>query len=100
MLILSIPLSAQDKCTISGTVVDTRGESVSYAAAVLYDDGKIFNTYRWEVHSYNKVFDLTNLSSRKSRMLWFGITYNINSFRQKKASGRLENDRSLIKLGL
>lgn len=60
----------------------------------------IFNTYRWEVHSYNKVFDLTNLSTRKSRMLWLGVTYNINSFKQKKAQTKSEDDRSLIKLGL
>ena len=60
----------------------------------------VFNTYRWEVHSYNKVFDLTNVSTRKSRMLWLGITYNINSFKQKKAQSKAENDRSLIRLGL
>ena len=60
----------------------------------------VFNTYRWEVHSYNKVFDLTNLSTRKSRMLWLGVTYNINSFKQKKAQSKSEDDRSLIKLGL
>ena len=60
----------------------------------------VFNTYRWEVHSYNKVFDLTNISTRKSRMLWLGITYNINSFKQKKTPSKSENDRSLIKLGL
>ncbi len=60
----------------------------------------VFNTYRWEVHSYNKVFNLTNLSTRKSRMLWLGVTYNINSFKQKKAQSKSEDDRSLIKLGL
>ncbi len=60
----------------------------------------VFNTYEWEIHSYNKVFDLTNLSTRKSRMLWLGITYNINSFKQKKAQGKAEDDRSLIRLGL
>ena len=60
----------------------------------------VFDTYRWEVHSYNRVFDLTNISTRKSRMLWLGITYNINSFKQKKSQGRSENDRSLIRLGL
>ena len=60
----------------------------------------VFNTYRWEVHSSNKVFDLTNISTRKSRMLWLGITYNINSFKQKKPQSKSENDRSLIRLGL
>ncbi len=60
----------------------------------------VFNSYKWEVHSYNKVFDLTNISTRKSRMLWLGITYNINSFKQKKSNGKSNNDRNLIDLGL
>ncbi len=59
----------------------------------------VFNTYKWEIHSYNKVFDLTNISTRKSRMLWLGITYNINSFKQKK-SQKTNEERSLIRLGL
>lgn len=59
-----------------------------------------FNTYKWEVHSYNKVFDLTNHSTRKSRMFWIGITYNINSFKQNKAKAKSAEDRSLIRLGL
>jgi len=60
----------------------------------------VFNTYKWEIHSYNTVFDLTNLSTRKSRMLWLGITYNINSFKAKKAQKNGDADRSLIRLGL
>ena len=60
----------------------------------------VFDTYRWEVHSYNKTFDLANLSTRKSRMLWLGITYNINSFKQKTGQSKSEDDRSLIKLGM
>lgn len=60
----------------------------------------VFNTYKWEIHSYNTVFDLTNLSTRKSRMLWLGITYNINSFNAKKAQKNGDADRSLIRLGL
>jgi len=28
------------------------------------------------------------------------VTYNINSFKQKKAQSKSEDDRSLIKLGL
>jgi hypothetical protein len=60
----------------------------------------VFNTYKWEVRSSNKVFDLTNISTRKSRMLWIGVSYNINSFKQKKAQQKNNADRSLIKLGL
>jgi hypothetical protein len=33
-------------------------------------------------------------------MLWLGVTYNINSFKHKKAQSKTEEDRSLIKLGL
>ena len=60
----------------------------------------VLGTYRWEVRSSNGIFDLTNLSTRKSRMLWLGISYNFNSFKQKKVEKKGEDDRSLIKLGL
>lgn len=66
-------------------------------ASVLLTD--VFNTAKWEVSSFNNVFDLTNISRNKSRMLWLGISYNFNSFKQKSAK-KAENDRSLIKLGL
>ena len=59
----------------------------------------VFNTAKWEVSSFNSVFDLTNISRNKSRMLWLGISYNFNSFKQK-SSKAADNDRSLIKLGL
>jgi hypothetical protein len=51
------------------------------------------------VSSFNNVFDLTNISRNKSRMLWLGISYNFNSFKQKSAK-KADNDRSLIRLGL
>ena len=66
-------------------------------ASVLLTD--VFKTAKWEVSSFNNVFDLTNISRNKSRMLWLGISYNFNSFKQKSAK-KAENDRSLIKLGL
>ena len=59
----------------------------------------VFITARWEVSSYNNVFDLKNISRNKSRMLWLGISYNFNSFKQK-SSKKADNDRSLIRLGL
>ena len=59
----------------------------------------VFNTAKWEVSSFNNVFDLTNISRNKSRMLWLGISYNFNSFKQK-SSKKADNDRSLIRLGL
>lgn len=66
--------------------------------SVLLND--VFNTYRWKVQSSNSIFDLTNISTRKSRMLWVGVTYNFNSFKQNKSEVKAESDRSLIKLGL
>ena len=59
----------------------------------------VFNTAKWEVYSHNNIFDLTNISRNKSRMLWLGVSYNFNSFKQK-SSQKKEADRSLIKLGL
>lgn len=59
----------------------------------------VFNTAKWEVSSHNNIFDLTNISRNKSRMLWLGLSYNFNSFKQK-SSQKKEADRSLIRLGL
>ena len=58
----------------------------------------IFRTAKWEVRTQNHIFDLLNISHNKSRMLWLGISYNFNSFKQKSAK-KAENDRSLIKIG-
>ena len=58
----------------------------------------VFNTYKWQVQSSNKIFDLTNISTMKSRMFWIGISYNFNSFKQKSGETRSESDRTLIKL--
>ncbi len=59
----------------------------------------IFDTAEWKISSKNNIFALTNISRNKSRMLWLGISYNFNSFKQKSGK-RQENDRSLIRLGL
>ncbi len=59
----------------------------------------VFKSAKWEVYSNNNIFDLTNTSTNKSRMLWIGVSYNFNSFRQK-GSQKGESDRQLIKLGL
>ena len=60
----------------------------------------VFNTYEWEVHSYNRIYNLANISKQKSRMLWIGISYNFNSYKQNKVDKAGESDRSLIKFGL
>ena len=59
----------------------------------------VLNTASWEVWSHNNLFELRNSSRNKSRMLWLGISYNFNSFRQK-IKQNTETDRALIKLGL
>ena len=69
----------------------------SMTLSILLTD--VFNTARWEVRSQNNIFDLTNISRNKSRMLWLGLSYNFNSFKQKSVQ-KNDNDRSLIRLGL
>ena len=59
----------------------------------------VFNTAKWEVWSHNNLFNLTNSSKNKSRMLWLGASYNFNSFKQK-GEKKSEMDRSLIRLGM
>ena len=59
----------------------------------------VFKSAKWEVYSNNNIFDLTNTSTSKSRMLWLGVSYNFNSFKQKGGQ-KGESDRQLIKLGL
>lgn len=60
----------------------------------------VFDTYKWEVHSFNRIYDLTNTSKQKSRMLWIGISYNFNSYKQNKAEKSGDSERNLIKFGL
>ena len=66
-------------------------------ASILVTD--VFNTAKWDVWSNNSLFDLKNSSTSKSRMVWLGVSYNFNSFKQK-SNQKTETDRSLIKLGL
>lgn len=69
----------------------------SLTASVLLTD--VFNTYSWQVYSNNPLFNLTNQSKNKSRMLWLGLSYNINSYKHKGEKKQQQN-RNLIKLGL
>ncbi|WP_278703124.1 TonB-dependent receptor domain-containing protein [Butyricimonas virosa] len=59
----------------------------------------VLNTAKWEVWSHNNLFDLMNSSKNKSRMLWLGVSYNFNSFKQKGGQ-KTETNRSLIRLGM
>ena len=61
----------------------------------------IFNTRNWIISSDNLVYDLYNKSKSETRIVWLGITYNLNSFKFKqiqKGDGN-ENESGLIKLG-
>lgn len=60
----------------------------------------VFNTKEWTVYTDNEVFEMINHSTNKSRMLWIGLSYNFNSFKQKKQEKKGEIDRSLINFGL
>ena len=66
-------------------------------ASILVTD--VLNTAKWDVWSNNSLFNLKNSSTNKSRMIWLGVSYNFNSFKQK-SNQKTETDRSLIKLGL
>lgn len=61
----------------------------------------VLNTRKWIIQSDNAVFNLSNSSKTDTRILWLGLTYNVNSFKssngQKPEGG--ETDSGLIKLG-
>lgn len=60
----------------------------------------VFNTRKWIVQSDNSVFKLYNSSKNNTRILWIGITYNINSFKSKTQNNNgTESDNAIIKLG-
>ncbi|GEM_PF-461813 len=60
----------------------------------------IFNTKKWNIHSDNEVFHLNNNSKSNSRVVWLGITLNINSFKVKQPKGEPQtSEEGLIKLG-
>lgn len=61
----------------------------------------IFNTRNWIISSDNLVYDLYNKSKSETRIVWLGITFNLNSFKftkSQKGEGT-ENENGLIKLG-
>ena len=61
----------------------------------------IFNTRNWEINSDNSIYKLNNDSKSETRIFWFGLTYNFNSFKGSKSqkNGDNENDGGIIKLG-
>jgi outer membrane receptor protein involved in Fe transport len=61
----------------------------------------IFNTRKWVIQSDNTIFKLHNDSKTDSRILWFGLTYNFNSYKPSKSQKNEgpEMDNGMIKLG-
>ncbi|HBG71296.1 MAG: hypothetical protein A2W93_01730 [Bacteroidetes bacterium GWF2_43_63] len=59
----------------------------------------IFNTREWIVNTNNSVYSLYNKSKNDTRILWFGITYNFNSYKPVNGkNGEPENDNGILKL--
>jgi outer membrane receptor protein involved in Fe transport len=61
----------------------------------------VFNTREWNIVSDNSVYSLDNNSKNESRILWIGLTFNLNK-REVGGSGKKqsqEEPESLIKLG-
>jgi len=61
----------------------------------------IFNTRTWIIGADNLVYDLYNKSKSETRIVWLGVTFNLNSFnfsKSQKGDGT-ENENGLIKLG-
>jgi outer membrane receptor protein involved in Fe transport len=61
----------------------------------------ILNTRNWIIRSDNSVYNLYNKSKYETRVVWLGLTFNLNSFksaRSQKNEGS-ENEQGLIKIG-
>jgi hypothetical protein len=72
----------QNKLTVSLTLTD------------------IFDSRKWLITSENAAFNLTNDSKKDSRILWIGLTYNINAYKNSKPQkGDGQEEEGLIKLG-
>lgn len=59
----------------------------------------VFNTNKWNIYSNNATYNLRNYSKNKSRMLWVGVSYKINTFKASSKKAKEEEDRSMIRLG-
>lgn len=60
----------------------------------------VFNTREWEVFSNTDYYQMSNMLHGKSRMVWLGISYNINGYRKGDAAKTNSDDRSKIRTGI
>ena len=60
-----------------------------------------FNTRRWDISSDNSVYRLNNNSKNQSRVLWIGLTFNLNRMQQVKSQKREDEaeQQGLIRIG-
>jgi hypothetical protein len=68
--------------------------------ALSFTVADVFNTRQWIVNTENSAYNLYNKSKSDTRIFWFGITFNFNSY--KAINGKkseVESDGSIIKLG-
>ncbi|OFX26028.1 MAG: hypothetical protein A2041_08440 [Bacteroidetes bacterium GWA2_31_9b] len=60
----------------------------------------VFNTRQWIINTENSAYKLYNKSKNDTRIFWFGLTFNINSYKPTNGkSNELESENSVIKLG-
>jgi hypothetical protein len=59
------------------------------------------NTRRWDISSDNSIYRLKNNSKNQSRVLWIGLTFNLNRMQQAKSQKRDEEgeQQGLIRIG-
>jgi hypothetical protein len=61
----------------------------------------LFNSRKWSISSDNALYLLENRSHSITRMVWVGLTYNLNNY--KPSPSRMqqepETDRSMIRMG-
>lgn len=61
----------------------------------------IFNTRNWIIRSENTLYNLYNQSKYETRVVWLGLTFNLNAFKPQKSQKNegAESDNGLIKVG-
>ncbi len=61
----------------------------------------VFNTRRWDINSDNPIYRLSNNSKNQSRVLWLGLTFNLNMIQQSKSQKKDDEieQQSLIRIG-
>lgn len=61
----------------------------------------IFNTRKWIISAENLAYNLYNNSKSETRVVWIGLTFNLNSFKTAKTQKGVapEGENGLIRLG-